>query len=266
MNIRDYTEELISLRHHFHQHPELALQEVETSAYIRRYLEKLGYEITPVEPTGLIAELPGLKDRKKLVVLRAEMDALPIQEQTGLPYESVNQGYMHACGHDFILAAALILAKIIAEEENEEKKSCEGQKEYETRKKKERFPVRIRFLFEPAEEIGEGARRMLQAGALQNPKADAFLMFHYAADMTLGMAVHQGQASSMINSMQIHVHGKSSHWCEAEKGIDAIYAAARVVNAIHDLKAASGCRKIHHRNRNNPWRGIYKYHCGSCGT
>ena len=188
-----------------------------------------------MEPTGLIAELPGLKDREKLVVLRAEMDALPIQEQTGLPYASVNQGCMHACGHDFILAAALILAKIIAEEENEEKKSCEGQKEYETQKKKERFPVRIRFLFEPAEEIGEGARRMLQAGALQNPKADAFLMFHYAADMTLGMAVHQGQASSMINSMQIHVHGKSSHWCEAEKGIDAIYAAARMVNAIHDL-------------------------------
>ena len=238
MNIRDYTEELISLRHHFHQHPELALQEVETSAYIRRYLEKLGYEITPVEPTGLIAELPGLKDRKKLVVLRAEMDALPIQEQTGLPYESVNQGYMHACGHDFILAAALILAKIIAEEENEEKKSCEGQKEYETRKKKERFPVRIRFLFEPAEEIGEGARRMLQAGALQNPKADAFLMFHYAADMTLGMAVHQGQASSMINSMQIHVHGKSSHWCEAHTGIDSIYAASLVVKALHDLNEA----------------------------
>ncbi len=76
---------------------------------------------------------------------------------------------------------------------------------------------------------------MLQAGALENPKADAFLMFHYAADMTLGMAVHQGQASSMINSMQIHVHGKSSHWCEAEKGIDAIYAASQVVNAIHDL-------------------------------
>lgn len=219
MNIQKYTEELISLRHHFHQHPELALQEVETSAYIRRYLEQLGYEITPVDPTGLIAELPSLKNREKLVVLRAEMDALPIQEQTGLPYASVNQGCMHACGHDFILAAALILARIVAEEEKE----------------KEKFPVRIRFLFEPAEEIGEGARRMIQAGALQNPKADAFLMFHYAADMTLGMAVHQGQASSMINSMQIHVHGKSSHWCEAEKGIDAIYAAALVVNAIHDL-------------------------------
>ena len=171
MKIQDYTEELIKLRHHFHQHPELALQEIETSAYIRRYLEKLGYEITSVEPTGLIAELPSLKDRGKLIVLRAEMDALPIQEQTGLPYASVNSGCMHACGHDMIIASALTLAKIVAEEQ-------------------ENFPVRLRFLFEPAEEIGEGARRMLQAGALENPKADAFLMFHYAADMPLGMAVH----------------------------------------------------------------------------
>ena len=96
MNIEKYTEELITLRHYFHQHPELALQEVETSAYIRKYLEKLGYEIVPIEPTGLIAELPSLRNREKLVVLRAEMDALPIQEQTNLPYASVNQGCMHA--------------------------------------------------------------------------------------------------------------------------------------------------------------------------
>ena len=224
MNIEKYTEELITLRHYFHQHPELALQEVETSAYIRKYLEKLGYEIVPIEPTGLIAELPSLRNREKLVVLRAEMDALPIQEQTNLPYASVNQGCMHACGHDMILAAALILAKIVSEEQ----------------RMQESFPVRLRFLFEPAEEIGEGAKRMLQAGALENPKADAFLMFHYAADMTFGMAVHQGQASSMINSMQIHVHGKSSHWCEADKGIDAIYAAAQVISAIHDLNESFG--------------------------
>ena len=221
MNIQNYTEELMELRRYFHQHPELAFKEIETSEYIRKYLQKLGYEITPAEPTGLIAELPFLKDREKLIVLRAEMDALPIQEQTGLAYASVNQGCMHACGHDFILASALILAKVVAEEQKN-------------------FPVRMRFLFEPAEEIGEGAKRMLRAGALENPKADAFLMFHYAADMPFGMAVHQGQASSMINSMQIHVHGKSGHWCEADKGIDAIYAAAQVVNAIHNLNEKFG--------------------------
>lgn len=152
---------------------------------------------------------------------QSRMDALPIQEQTGLPYASVNQGCMHACGHDMILAAALILAKIVAEEQ-------------------ETFPVRMRFLFEPAEEIGEGAKRMIQAGALKDPRPDAFLMFHYAADMTLGMAVHQGQASSMIGSMRIHVYGRSSHWCEAHNGVDAIYGAAQAVTAIHDLNENFG--------------------------
>ena len=103
MHIQNYTEELIKLRRYFHQHPELALQEVETSAYIQKYLKNLGYEINHVEPTGIIAELPGLSDREKMVVLRAEMDALPIQEQTDMAYASVNDGCMHACGHDLLL-------------------------------------------------------------------------------------------------------------------------------------------------------------------
>lgn len=210
----EYKDELLRLRRHFHEYPELGLKEVETSAFIRQYLEELGYEITPVAPTGLIASHPSQRKKEKLVVLRAEMDALPIQEQTGLPYASKNQGCMHACGHDGILATALVMAKIVA---------GEG----------EAFPVQVRFLFEPAEEIGEGAKRMLAAGALEN--ADAFLMFHYAVDGTLGMAVHEGQASAMINGMDIHVRGKSSHWCEASRGIDSIYGAALVVQAFHDL-------------------------------
>ena len=119
MHIQNYTEELIKLRRYFHQHPELALQEVETSAYIQKYLKNLGYEVNHVEPTGIIAELPGLSDREKMVVLRAEMDALPIQEQTDMAYASVNDGCMHACGHDFIIAAALILAKIVTEEQEQ---------------------------------------------------------------------------------------------------------------------------------------------------
>ena len=214
-----YDNELIEIRRHFHRHPELGLQEFETSAFIRDYLEKLGYRLRVVEPTGLIAEHPcqdtdAFAGRKK-VVLRAEMDALPIQEQTGLSYTSENSGIMHACGHDGILATALGLARILAEE---------GEK----------FPVKMRFLFEPAEEIGEGAKRMLASDALEG-KPDAFLMFHYAVDEPFGMAVHEGQASAMINGMEIRVHGKSSHWCEASKGIDSIYAASLVVKAFHDL-------------------------------
>lgn len=161
----EYTEELLRLRRHFHQHPELALQEKETSSFIQSYMEKLGY-------------------------------ALPIEE-------------------------------------------------------KDTFPVSVRFLFEPAEEIGEGAARMIEAGALDG--ADAFLMFHYAGDESFGMTVHEGQASSMIGGMEIHIHGKSSHWCEAEKGIDAIYGASVAAKAICELnrdykgrgKALIGIGSIH---------------------
>lgn len=211
---KKYEEELLALRRHFHMYPELALKEFETSAYIRAYMERLGYEIRGVEPTGLIAELPALKNKEKTIVLRAEMDALPIQEKTGLSYASRKDGCMHACGHDAILAVVLMVAKLAAEAGED-------------------FPVCLRILFEPAEEIGEGAKRMLDAGALE--KADAFVMFHFAGDQEIGLAVHEGQASSMIGSMEIHVHGKSSHWCEAEKGIDAIYGASCAVNAIYEV-------------------------------
>ena len=213
-----YEEEVIRLRRHFHQYPELALQEFQTSAFIQKYLEELGYQVRHVPPTGLIAEHPCMKNREKMVVLRAEMDALPVQECTGLDYASRNEVCMHACGHDGILAVALTLAKILS-----------GQKD---------FPVAVRFLFEPAEEIGEGTVRMLDGGALDKDKgrkADGFLMFHYACDQPLGMAVHKGQASAMIGKMEILIKGKSSHWCQAEKGIDSIYAAGLVVQKVHEI-------------------------------
>ena len=109
-----YKEELIRLRRHFHRHPELGLQEFETSAFIQEYLGKLGYRFRIVEPTGIIAEHPCQDEAafvgKKKVVLRAEMDALPIQEQTGLSYASENAGVMHACGHDGHTAIGLGLA------------------------------------------------------------------------------------------------------------------------------------------------------------
>lgn len=213
-----YEEEVIRLRRHFHQYPELALQEFQTSAFIQKYLEELGYQVRHVPPTGLIAEHPCMKNREKMVALRAEMDALPVQECTGLDYASRNEGCMHACGHDGILAVALTLAKILSREKD--------------------FPVAVRFLFEPAEEIGEGTVRMLDGGALDKDKgrkADGFLMFHYACDQPLGMAVHKGQASAMIGKMEILIKGKSSHWCQAEKGIDSIYAAGLVVQKVHEI-------------------------------
>lgn len=216
INFQEYQEELLHLRRTFHQYPELALKEEKTSAFIRDYMEKLGYVLTPVPPTGWMAELPSLQEKKKQILFRAEMDALPISEQTELPYASVHPGVMHACGHDAILSTALIVAKILA-------------------RKKETFPAGVRFLFEPAEEIGEGAKRMLKSGAIKEGENPIFLMFHFAPDGCEGMAIHRGQASAMISGMRILVQGRSSHWCEAEKGIDSIYAAALVVQAMEKL-------------------------------
>lgn len=218
-NREEYREELIRLRRHFHRYPELALKEEKTSAFIRDYLKELGYRLTAVPPTGWIAEFPNLAEKKCMVVLRAEMDALPMKEQTGLAFASEHEGCMHACGHDAILAVALTMAKVLAEE---------GAS----------FPVNVRFLFEPAEEIGEGASRMIAAGALADPVPDAFLMFHFAVDMPFGMAVHEGQASSMIAGIGIDIKGKASHWSEAHKGIDSIYAGARAIQEVHDLNSS----------------------------
>ena len=204
---------IISMRREIHRHPEEGFDLPVTVALVERELTKLG--LTWTEQYGKGSVVCDLGSGKKLLALRADMDALRLQEMNTFSYRSQNDGVMHACGHDGIVATALILAKILAKE-------------------KEQFPVKVRFLFEPAEEIGEGAKRMLSAGALE-PKPDAFLMFHYAVDMPFGMAVHEGQASAMINGMEIRVHGKSSHWCQASQGIDSIYAASLVVQALHDL-------------------------------
>lgn len=150
-----YEKELIEIRRHLHRHPELGLQEFETSAFIRDYLEKLGYRLTKVEPTGWIAEHPCQETAafadKKQVVLRSEMDALPIQEQTGLPFASEREGVMHACGHDGIVATALILAKILAKE-------------------KEQFPVKVRFLLSLRKRLEKGRRECCLLGPLSRSR------------------------------------------------------------------------------------------------
>ena len=156
---------IMEVRRELHRFPELGFKEFKTAEIIKKELDRIGIPYdSGIAVTGIVGLIKGKKDGKT-VLLRADIDALPIDEESNCEFKSEIAGNMHACGHDFIIAAALILAKIVTEEQ-------------------ENFPVRIRFLFEPAEEIGEGAKRMLQAGALENPKADAFLMFHYAADMT----------------------------------------------------------------------------------
>ena len=165
---KEKTEEFTSIRRHLHQIPELAYEEKETSAFVRQKLVEYGYEIqTVIAKTGVVALLDTGKPGKT-IALRADMDALPIQEETGLPYQSKNKGKMHACGHDghttTLLAVAWLLQQI--------KSDLSGK---------------IKLIFQPAEEGGKGSLAMINEGVLENPKVDAIFGYHNWPGLPEGM-------------------------------------------------------------------------------
>lgn len=214
-----YQEELVSLRRHFHMWPELSLEEKETAEYVFQYLKKLDLEPEKIGEnavTVMVWAPKGQREHCKTVAVRAEMDALPVQEQNAVPWKSRKEGVMHACGHDAILATGLVLVKLCAAY-------------------REQLPVNVKFLFQPAEENGQGTQIMLDAGVMENPHVDEFLMFHYVNDAPLGMELHRGVSTAAIGGMRLTVRGKSAHWCSSGQGIDAIYAAARLVEEVHGI-------------------------------
>lgn len=209
-------QELIRLRRHFHTHPELSLDEAETSRYVRQYLESIGLRPIPVGQHGLVATVYGNSPCCKTVAVRAEMDALAVTEKNDLPWKSRTPGIMHACGHDGILACTLMLARRCVENA-------------------EKLPVNVKFLFQSAEENGKGTQIMLDGGAMENPHADYFIMYHFVNDAPMGVEFHWGASSAAIGSVAISVHGKASHWCSQDMGVDSIGAAANLVQSIGRL-------------------------------
>lgn len=214
-----YQEEIVSLRRYFHIWPELSMEEKETAGYVFQYLKGLGLRPEMIGDNGVTVMVWAPEDKRyhcKTVAVRAEMDALPIQEQNDVPWKSQYDGIMHACGHDAILATALVLAKICV------------RYQY-------MLPVNVKFIFQPAEENGQGTQMMLDAGVMENPHVDQFLMFHYVNDAPIGMELHRGASTAAIGSVQIKVMGKAAHWSSSERGIDSIYAAAKIIEAAHEL-------------------------------
>ena len=207
--------ELYRLRHWLHQHPECAMEERETSRFIAEYLENLGLCCRRLEPAGVIV---GVTADEKLpwLAIRAEIDGLPVHEDTGLPFASLYEGKMHACGHDAITAVALCLARVLQE-------------------KKEKLKYNIRFLFEPAEETGEGAKHMIRHGALEDPQPEGILVFHFGNQETRAMEIQKSISTAAVGGLKITFHGKSSHWSQMEEGIDAMYAASRLVVDIRRI-------------------------------
>lgn len=209
INYKSYQDEIVALRRHFHMYPETAFNEIKTTEFIKNYLETTGYSVETVKPTGCTALL--LKNEKlPTVILRAEMDAVPVTEDTGLEFSSKNKGAMHACGHDANMAVALVLSKII----------------FNT---KEELNCNVRFVFEPAEEAGGGAEIMVKAGVLERPKADAFIMFHFVNAVSEGVEVNENIATAAIGRADITVKGKAGHWADTHLTKDALMASAKLL-------------------------------------
>lgn len=208
-------EYLTSIRRDFHQHPELSLREFRTATRIEEDLDCFGIPHTRVGETGVLGILRGTGTGAGVVVLRADIDALPIQETNGAEYCSKTPGVMHACGHDVhtacLLGAAIILAKHRTE-----------------------FSGEVRFIFQPAEEIGQGAKPFVEAGALEG--ADRVFGLHTAPDLRIGtVGLKPGLNNAAVDHFSIQVHGKSAHVSTPQLGVDALYIASQIVVALQAL-------------------------------
>ncbi len=211
-------EQLITDRRDLHQHPELGFQEFRTAKIIAERLRELGYDVTEgVAETGVLGVIPP-KQGGKLAMLRFDMDALPIEEQNHVEYRSLTEGTMHACGHDGHVAIGLGVAAALME--NRAALGDGG----------------VKLLFQPAEEGGGGAERMVQAGAMENPRPDVSLGLHIWADLPLGVAnVRSGPIMASADDFTIKVTGKGGHGAQPHVTVDAVLVASQMVVALHTI-------------------------------
>ena len=211
----DLVKEVIKIRRYLHKYPEISEKEYNTCKYIRNYLNNIGIKNNVVGETGAVGTL--IKDKDlPTVAIRAEIDALPINEENTFEYKSKNNGVMHACGHDGITAVVLGLAKLLSE--NKDKLNCN-----------------VKFIFEPAEEVGKGAKKLIEEKVLEDPKVDNMIIFHFANSDTIGMEIQKDISTATIGRVSINILGKSSHWGDAKEGIDAISVSGKVLNIIDKM-------------------------------
>lgn len=202
-------------RRDFHQHPELAFHEFRTADIIEAELQSLGIQTRRVGSTGITGVLKGSKPGNRTIALRADIGALPVREQSQAAYRSRTDGVMHACGHDGHTACLLGAARILAA-------------------KRDSFGGEIRFLFQPAEEVGGGAIPMMDAGAIHG--AERVFGLHAASDLLTGtVGLKPGLNNAAVDHFTIRVQGKSSHVAAPHLGVDALYIASQIVVAVQAI-------------------------------
>lgn len=210
-------DETIALRRDFHKHPELGFEEERTSKIVADTLESLGLSVTRgVAKTGVIGILEGVRN-SPVLLLRFDMDALPIVEDTGVDYASQNPGVMHACGHDSHVAIGLSVAKLLSEKRD----SLQGM---------------VKFVFQPAEEGGGGAENMVEAGVLEDPKPDYSMGVHVWNDMPVGWyGLTDGPAMAGAEIFNVKITGKGAHAASPHQGIDPVVAAAQIITSLQTI-------------------------------
>ncbi len=208
---------LALVRRDFHQYPELGMNEKRTAMRIAEYLKEMNIEyIEGIANTGIVGIIRGCQEGRT-VALRADMDALPIQEASNAQYRSKIDGKMHACGHDAHIAIQLGAAKVL----NEIRASLKGN---------------IKLIFQPSEETIGGAQPMVEAGVLENPHVDVIFGLHVDSELDVGsIGIKHGTISATSDSFSIIIEGTSAHGAYPHLGIDAVIASAHIITALQTV-------------------------------
>lgn len=219
--VEAYNTKIIEIRRTLHENPELSYQETETAKLIVENLEKDAIEVRKgLGGTGVIGLLYG-KNKNKTIGLRADMDALPVEEQTGLPFSSKMKGIMHACGHDNHVAMLLGAAHVLAKHRNE-------------------LPNNVKFIFQPAEEDGGegGALPMIKDGALENPHVNHVFGLHIMSDFPIGtFALREGSEMAAPDAFRIEITGIGGHGSLPDQSVDPIYVGNHVISALYGIRS-----------------------------
>lgn len=215
---RQYAPEFIDIRHHLHANPELSYQEFETSAFIQEKLKAFNIPFEIKATTGVIGLIKGKNPESRIIALRADMDALPIQEENNVPYKSTKPGVMHACGHDVHTTCLLGAAKIL----NETKNEWEGT---------------VKLIFQPGEEKNPGgASLLIKEGVLENPRPASIFGLHVHPGLAVGkMSFRSGKVMASADELYITVKGKGGHAASPHLCVDPILIASHLIISLQQI-------------------------------
>lgn len=215
---KQYAPDLISIRHHLHAHPELSYHEFETSAFVQHKLAEAGIPFQVMATTGVVGLIKGRNPNKRMIALRADMDALPIKEENNVPYKSKNEGLMHACGHDVHTTILLGAARILHELKDE----WEGS---------------IKLIFQPGEEKNPGgASLMIKDGVLEDPAPEAIFGLHVHPGLEVGkLSFRGGMVMASADEIYITIRSKGGHAAAPHQTADTILVASHLIVALQQV-------------------------------